>query len=270
MSRFLQSMEQSSRARLQAARSRRPLAVMVEQAMATPAPRGLGDFGEVFDLVGEIKPRSPAEGELGAADLVERAVAYQEGGAKLLSVLTEPDAFGGSLDLLEAVSIGVEVSVLRKDFLVDPYQVFEARAAGADGVLIIARILNDQEMRLMLDAVDQTGMYALVEAFDTSDLERVTSIVEARAGLLVGVNCRDLDTLRTEPAIHEQLASGLPTQPPVVAESGMLGPADIGRVAALGYRGALVGSALMRSNDPAGLMAAMLAMGRETAKVSAS
>jgi len=263
-------MEQSSRARLQAARARRPLAVVVEQAMAAPAPRGLGNFAEVFDLVAEIKPRSPAEGELGTADLVERAAAYQEGGAGMLSVLTEPDAFGGSLELLQAISAGAGVPVLRKDFLVDPYQVFEARAAAADGVLIIARILSDEAMNIVLDTVEQTGMFALVEAFDTADLGRITSIAEARSGLLVGVNCRDLETLRTEPSIHERLAAGLLTHPPAVAESGMLDTADIRRVAALGYRGALVGSALMRAHDPAGLAAAMLTTGRETAKVSAS
>ena len=270
MSRFLQSMEQSSRARLQAARSKRPLAVVVEQAMANPAPRGLGDFGEVFDLVAEIKPRSPAEGELGTADLVERAVAYQDGGAKMLSVLTEPDAFGGSLDLLQAVSVGAGLPVLRKDFLVDPYQVYEGRAAGADGVLVIARLLSDEGIQLMLDAVDRTGMFALVEAFDSYDLDRVTAIAEARTGLLVGVNCRDLETLRVERSIHEQLATGLPTGLLAVAESGIVDPADIRRVAALGYRGALVGSALMRSNEPAALVAAMLATGRDTADMAAS
>jgi len=270
MSRFLQSMEQSSRARLQAARVRRPLAVVVEQATEAPSPRGLGDFGEVFDLIAEIKPRSPAEGELGTADLVERAAAYQHGGAKMLSVLTEPDAFGGSLDLLQAVSMGAALPVLRKDFLVDPYQVYEARAAGADGVLIIARLLSDEEIQPMLDAVDQTGMFALVEVFDSHDLDRVTAIAEARTGLLVGVNCRDLETLRVEAPIHDQLAAGLPTGLLAVAESGILDPADIRRVVALGYRGALVGSALMRANDPAGLAAAMLATGRDAAEMAAS
>jgi len=268
MSRFLQSMEQSSRTRLQSALARRPLAVVIEQAMTTQAPRGLGAFGEVFDLIAEIKPRSPAEGELGTADLVERAAAYQHGGAGMLSVLTEPDAFGGSLELLQAVSADAGVPVLRKDFLVDPYQVFEARAAGADGVLIIARILSEEAMNSVLDAVEQTGMFALIEVFDNADLGRVTTIAEARTGLLVGVNCRDLETLRTEPTIHHRLAASLPSRPPAVAESGILDPADIRRVAAFGYRGALVGSALMRSHDPAGLAAAMLATGREEAKVS--
>lgn len=268
MSRFLESMEQSSRARLQGARARRSPEAVIGKALATAAPRSLGQFGQVFDLIAEIKPRSPAEGELGTADLVERAAAYREGGAGMLSVLTEPDAFGGSLELLEAVAAEAHVPVLRKDFLVDPYQVFEARAAGADGVLIIARILAEESLVAMLDAVERTGMFALVEAFDTTDLNRIASVAEGRGDFLVGINCRDLETLRTEPSIHAELAAGLPAGAPSVAESGILAPTDIRRVAGLGYRGALVGSALMRTDDPAGLTAAMLTAGRETVKVA--
>lgn len=270
MSRFLQTMEQSSRVRVGTARASRPLETVIEEALAAPPPRGLGRFGEVFDLIAEIKPRSPAEGELANGHLVERAAAYQAGGAGMLSVLTEPEAFGGSLDLLEAVSAEAHVPVLRKDFLVDPYQVFEARLAGADGVLVIARILSDEGLAAVLDAVDETDMFALLEAFDASDLRRVTSIAEGAGRWLVGVNCRDLETLRTEPAIHTELVAALPATLPSVAESGMLGSTDIRRVAGLGYRGALVGSALMRSDQPAELVGAMLAAGRETVKVVAS
>ncbi|HLF60783.1 MAG TPA: indole-3-glycerol-phosphate synthase [Acidimicrobiia bacterium] len=267
MSRFLQSMEQSSRARVGVALAGRPLKKVIEKARAMPSPHDLGAFGAVFDLIAEIKPRSPAEGELANTDLLERAAAYQDGGAAMLSVLTEPEAFGGSLELLEAVVAGARVPVLRKDFLVDPYQVFEARAAGADGVLIIARILSNEALSMMLNAVERTGMFALLEAFGTSDLNRITAAVEGRGGMVVGVNGRDLDTLRIEAGMHAELAGGLPTAMPSVAESGLLGPTDVRRVAGLGYRGALVGSALMRSNDPAGLVAAMVAAGRETVQV---
>jgi indole-3-glycerol phosphate synthase len=270
MSRFLQSMEQSSSARLKTARARRPLETVTADALATPHPRSPGHFGATFDLIAEIKPRSPAEGELGTSDLVARAGAYQDGGAGMLSVLTEPEAFGGSLELLQSVAAEARVPVLCKDFLVDPYQVFEARLAGADGVLVIARILSDEAMAAILDAVAQTGMFALLEAFDASDLKRVSSHVDSRADLLVGVNCRDLETLRTEPSIHAELAAGLPERPPSVAESGILVPEDIRRVAGVGYRGALVGSALMRADDPASMIASMLATGRETVTVAAS
>ncbi|MEX1126181.1 MAG: indole-3-glycerol phosphate synthase TrpC [Acidimicrobiia bacterium] len=270
MSGFLESMERSSRRRLDEARMARPLDSVIKDALAAPPPRNLGSFDEVFDLIAEIKPRSPAEGELDRTQLVERAAAYQVGGAGMLSVLTEPDAFGGSLELLDAVANEAVVPVLRKDFLVDPYQVFESRSAGADGVLIIARILSDRAMAALLDAVEQTGMFALLEAFDAPDLSRIMSVAEVPGRLLVGVNCRDLETLRFEPARHTELAGSFPGPVPAVAESGIVGPEDIRRVAALGYRGALVGSALMRSDDPAELVRAMLASGRETVKVAAS
>lgn len=270
MSQFLQSMGQSSSGRLKAALARRSLEAVIAEALATPHPRSPGLFGGTFDLIAEIKPRSPAEGELGTSDLVERAGAYQDGGAGMLSVLTEPEAFGGSLELLQSVAAEARVPVLRKDFLVDPYQVFEARAAGADGVLVIARILSDDTMAAILDAVAQAGMFALLEAFDASDLKRVSSLSEGGGDLLLGVNCRDLETLRTEPSIHAELAGGLPNRPASVAESGILAPADIRRVAGLGYHGALVGSALMRADDPASMVASMLAAGRETVKVTAS
>jgi len=270
VSQFLRSMEQSSSARLKTARARRPLETVTAEALAMPHPRSAGHFGGTFDLIAEIKPRSPAEGELGTSDLLARAGAYQDGGAGMLSVLTEPEAFGGSLELLQSVAAEARVPVLCKDFLVDPYQVFEARVAGADGVLVIARILSDEAMAAILDAVAQTGMFALLEAFDASDLKRVLSHAEGGGDLLVGVNCRDLETLRIEPSIHADLAAGLPERPPSVAESGILAPADIRRVAGVGYRGALVGSALMRADDPASMIASMLAAGRETVTVAAS
>ena len=185
----------------------------------------------------------------------------------MLSVLTEPEAFGGSIQLLEAVTAEAQVPVLRKDFLVDPYQVYEARASGADGVLLIARLLPHRAMDDMLDAVRQTGMFALLEAFDGPELSRVTSIAEASPRTLVGVNCRDLETLHTTPELHADLATGLSSTVLSVAESGMLTAADIRRVAGNGYRAALVGSALMRSDDPAGLVESMLAAGRKIAKV---
>ncbi len=261
-------MEQSSRSRLDIARVRRPLGAVTADAHDAPAVRDAATFGEVFDLIAEIKPRSPAEGELGGSELEERAIAYQEGGARMLSVLTEPEAFGGSLDLLEAVAAIARVPVLRKDFLVDPYQVFESRASGADGVLLIARLLSDQAMADLLGAVEKTGMFALLEAFDADELSRVNSIAETSPRTLVGVNCRDLESLRTSPERHRDLASGLSPVTPSVAESGMLGTDDIRRVAGLGYRAALVGSALMRSDHPADLARSMLSAGRETAAVA--
>ena len=183
----------------------------------------------------------------------------------MLSVLTEPEAFGGSLQLLQSVAAEARVPVLCKDFLVDPYQVFEARVAGADGVLVIARILSDEAMAAILR---RGGSNRHVRPGGGVRRIRPEACLDAtpRVGvtLFVGVNCRDLETLRTEPSIHGELAAGLPDRPPSVAESGILDPADIRRVAGLGYRGALVGLGPDEVDDPAGMMASMLAAGRET------
>jgi indole-3-glycerol phosphate synthase len=227
-------------------------------------PRRLGSFGEVFDVIAEIKPRSPAEGELGYDGLMDRLIEYERGGAAMISVLTEPDAFSGSLELLSDAAGQASVPVLRKDFLVDPYQVFEARAAGADGVLLIVRMLDHEALAAMLTAVADTGMFAIVEAFDQRDLVRAIGALAVGGNLLVGVNGRDLTTLEVDRSIHAELAKSVTAGRPAVAESGLLREDDIRAVAGLGYRAALVGSALMRANDPRHAVEAMVAAGRET------
>lgn len=250
--------------RLQDARARRSLESITRSAADMRPPRSLGSFGEVFDVIAEIKPRSPAEGDLGGNELVERMGEYERGGAAMISVLTEPDAFSGSIELLMTASQQATVPVLRKDFLVDPYQVFEARSAGADGVLLIVRILDHVTLEAMLSAVAATGMFAIIEAFDRRDLVRAIGVLPAGGDLLIGVNGRDLDTLEVDSSIHADLADLVAGVALAVAESGVRGPDDIRAVARLGYRAALVGSALMRSADPRGAVAEMLAAGRET------
>ena len=264
MSGFLEQMKESSMRRLQDARALRSLESITKSAADMPPPRSLGSFGDVFDVIAEIKPRSPAEGQLGGSDLVERTAEYERGGAGMISVLTEPDAFSGSIELLRAVTRQATVPVLRKDFLIDPYQVFEARAAGADGVLLIVRILDHGTLEAMLAAVAATRMFAIVEAFDRRDLIRAIGVLAAGADLLIGVNGRDLDTLEVDPSIHGDLADLIAAPVPAVAESGIRGPDDIRAVARHGYRGALVGSALMKSDDPSSAVAEMLSAGRAT------
>lgn len=254
MSAFLDEMATASRRRL-AGIARDDLAV------AGP-PRALVGFGEGFDLIAEIKPRSPSEGRLGSDDPGARAAAYERGGAAVISVLTEPSRFEGSLDLLAEVRAAVAVPVLCKDFLVDPAQIAEARSAGADGVLLIVRMLDDAMLGAMLETAADLGMFALVEAFDRADLQRASRRLDSPAVRLAGVNARDLDTLEVDPGAHARLAPDLPAEAPVVAESAIRGPGDIEAVARLGYRGALVGSALMRSDDPEAMVAAMVEAGR--------
>ena len=222
----------------------------------------------MFDVIAEVKPRSPSEGVFPQHPPAETAVGYQAGGAAMISVLTEPSEFGGSIEMLEAVAAAVSIPVLAKDFLVDPIQVYQAREAGADGVLVIARILSDEKMIEILEAVSDCGTFALLEAFDADDLARISDAVSGRENLIAGVNCRNLDTLEVVPEHHAALAGQMPGDVVSVAESAMQGPADIERVAALGYRAALVGSALMRSDDPTRLIGAMVEAGRRTVAVA--
>lgn len=246
-------------------------AALLAACRATPAPPPLRLAG--FDLVAEIKRHSPAEGTLQVdTDVAARASAYAQAGAAAVSVLTEPARFGGSLEDLAAaaqVLAPFGVPVMRKDFLVDPRQVLEARAAGAGGVLLIVAMLDDAALGEMLAAAREQALFVLLEVFDEADLEHAAArLADAPnpgdAPVLIGVNARDLRTLAVDPARLARLAPRLPAGVAAVAESGLHTPADAAAAAALGYRLALVGTALMRAADPAGLAADMLAAGRRT------
>ena len=227
-----------------------------------------------FDLIAETKERSPSEGVLAAAgtDRVARAAAYAGAGAAAISVLTEPAEFGGDIGHLRAVAEALQssgVPVMRKDFLVDPLQIREARSAGASGVLLIAAILDDAALADMLDCAYGHDLFVLLEAFDGEELARCAELLEeprhrdaaGRHALLVGVNSRDLKNLAVDSARLGELARELPDGVVCVAESGLETPDDVAACAALGYRAALVGTALMRSADPAGLIRDMLDAG---------
>jgi len=220
-----------------------------------------------FDVIAEIKDRSPAEGDLSTSnsDRSARAMAYAAGGAAAISVLTEPSRFDGDLTHLEEVVAAVpNTPVMRKDFLVEPVQILEARKAGASGVLLITTMLSDAKLREMLDRAWEHGLFVLLEAFDAEDLRRTSMLLENQADgdraesgqLLVGVNTRNLRTLEVDPDRLKNLAPALP-RARCVAESGLLLPEDAARVAGWGYQMALVGTALMRSDDPTALVAAM-------------
>ena len=209
------------------------------------------------------------------SDRAARARTYAEAGAAAISVLTEPSQFSGSLEHLAEVAAAVpDTPVMRKDFLVEAVQILEARQAGASGVLLIVAMLDDAKLRQMLDCAAEHDMFVLLESFDREDLERTDVLLDdpvygqrAESGqLLVGVNTRDLRTLHVDPDRLEDLAPLLPAAR-CVAESGLHVAEDAARVAALGYGAALVGTALMRSDDPGALVEAMQAAGR--AKVAA-
>jgi indole-3-glycerol phosphate synthase len=179
--------------------------------------------------------------------------------------LTEPSRFDGELAHLEAAARALSpmsVPAMRKDFLVDPYQVIEARAAGAGGVLVIIRMLSREAAKALLDCARSLGLFVLLEAFDAADIDAMHDLV--CPGVLAGLNCRDLTTLQIVPKRLIELANLLPSSVPRVAESGVATPEDAARVASVGYEFALVGSALMQGDDPRALASAMLDAGRRS------
>jgi indole-3-glycerol phosphate synthase len=276
---FLRSMARDSARRAAAARGRESEAALRRRASDTPPPRPLSLHAAGFDLIAEIKRRAPSTGPVvgaDAPDFVQRqSTAYVRAGATAVSVLTEPEAFAGALSDLEEAARAVPVPVLRKDFLVEPYQLFEARAAGAGGVLLIIRLLEEARLREMLDAAAETRQFVLLEAFDEEDLARAATLTPTRrdeaAPLLVGLNTRDLTTLEVDSRRLADLRERFPPGAPRVAESGLTTVEDARAVARLGYDAALVGGALMRATDPARLAAGMIAAGRdERAKAWAS
>lgn len=200
-------------------------------------------------VIAEIKRRSPSRGEIRADfDPVKCARAYADGGAAALSVLTDERWFGGSLHFLEAVRREVELPILRKDFLVDPYQVDEARAWGADAVLLIVAALEPDELAGLLARARERGLDALVEVHDPAELERALAV----GADLVGVNNRDLRSFEVDLGTTERVAGALPEGGGVllVAESGIFTHDDVRRLARAGAGAFLVGEALMREPDP--------------------
>ena len=270
MSRFLDDIARSSAQRVQDALRRESLADLEARARVTaPAPHlQLSPAG--FDVIAELKLRSPAAGELGrqSDDWLARVGAYARGGAAAVSVLTEPTRFDGSLEHLRQAAVALQpygVPAMRKDFLVDPYQIAEARAAGAGGALLILRMLPRVQIGDLLDAASAHGLFVLLEAFDADDLQVARELLVNRrptATVLVGINSRDLQTLSVVQQRFNDLAPLLPPDRACVAESGVATPADACAMRRLGYRLALIGTALMSHDDPAQLLAEILQASR--------
>jgi len=269
---LLSDMLQSGLQRVAEARERVPEAALRAAVLGTPTPPPLRMERHGFDVIAELKLRSPSLGDLSAATLdpVRRLEAYAEGGAAICSILTEPTRFDGDLEHLRLAADTLQpygVPAMRKDFLVDPYQVIEARAYGASGVLLIVRMVPRDQVIAMLDCAAELGLFVLLEAFDAGDLEIAESIARERQGrdeqILMGLNCRDLETLEIDPRRFANLRGRLPLDWPAVAESGVLTPADAARVARLGYRLALVGTSLMRRPDPARAVHELVEAGRK-------
>jgi len=292
MSGFLDRMAVASRSRFEEARAREPLAALRARALAAPPAPAL-QLHDKFNLIAEFKRRSPSLGRLGDADLETRVTAYAKAGAAAVSVLTEPSQFHGNLDHLATAAMTLAplgVPAMRKDFLVDPYQLYEARAAGAGGALLIVRMLSQDGLAGMMDCARELSLFVLIEVFDEHDIARAKRVVEvagsprasdissserasgepgripttraALPAILLGVNCRDLQTLEVVPVRFTELAGKLPQDMPCVAESGIATPDACADIVRSGYEIALVGSALMTAQDPAGVIRTMLAAGR--------
>jgi indole-3-glycerol phosphate synthase len=205
-------------------------------------------------VIAEVKRRSPSKGELAEiADPAALARQYAAGGAAAISVLTEERRFGGSLDDLRAVRAAVDVPLLRKDFVVEPYQVLEARAAGADLVLLIVAALDDDILRRLHDQARELGMAVLVEVHDEAETARAVDL----GAELLGINARNLKTLDVDPDTFGRLAPQVPADRVLAAESGITSPVDVKRYVADGARAVLVGEALVRDGDPQGAVRAM-------------
>ncbi|WP_074045254.1 indole-3-glycerol phosphate synthase TrpC [Dermacoccus nishinomiyaensis] len=198
-------------------------------------------------VISEVKRSSPSKGALAQIpDPAALAAQYADGGATAISVLTEQRRFGGSLADLDAVRAAVDIPVLRKDFMVEPYQFFEARAHGADLVLLIVAALDDAQLRDFAALTRELGMTALVEVHDAAEAERALA-VEAQ---LLGVNARNLKTLDVHPEVFDPIAATLSAHVVKVAESGISGPADAARYAREGAQALLIGEALVKNGDP--------------------
>ncbi len=213
-------------------------------------------------VIAEVKRSSPSKGALAPiADPAALAVEYEAGGAAAISVLTEERRFSGSLDDLVRVRRAVSVPVLRKDFIVTAYQLFEARAAGADLVLLIVAALTDDELISLIERAVSIGLTPLVEAHSAEEVHRALDCGAA----IIGVNARNLQTLEVEPTTFARLAPLIPDRVVRIAESGVRGPHDVIELARAGADVVLVGEALVTGRDPRSGVADLVAAGAHPA-----
>jgi indole-3-glycerol phosphate synthase len=256
---LLEAIVAATRARVAAAIEREPRAALERRASGrTP---GAAEFTErlaregSINVIAECKRRSPSRGVLRVAyEPVDIAVGYERAGAAAISVLTEPGFFDGSLAHLEAVRAAVAIPLLRKDFIVDEYQLLEARAAGADAVLLIVAALSDRELATLATAAADLGLAALVEVHDAGECARAL----AMGATIIGVNNRNLRTLQVDLDASRVVAAMLPAGTIGISESGLKSSADLRAMRTLGYRAFLMGERFMIEPDPGAALAGVI------------
>jgi indole-3-glycerol phosphate synthase/phosphoribosylanthranilate isomerase len=256
---FLERIVMATRADLAARQAATPPRALRARIADVPPPRDFAaalrppDAGSAR-LIAEIKRASPSKGVIAERfNPIAQARAYEAGGAAAISVLTEPRFFLGSLDHLRAVRAAVRLPILRKDFILDPYQVYEARLAGADAILLICSLLDDTQLHGLLALARSLGMEALIEAHDAEETKRAV----AAGAHVIGVNARDLRTFAVDPAIVLRLRPLVPSDRLFIAESGISNAMEAARACAFGADAILVGESLMRAADPAALACAL-------------
>ena len=259
---FLAEIMERKRERLAEAKEANPVDIVRQRALEVVQKRSAHAFRSALEdrsqinIIAEFKRRSPSKGViLAGADPKRLSQSYQSGGAAAISVLTEEDYFDGSLEDLRKVKSAVDLPVLRKDFLFDAYQVYEAAANGADAILLIVGALDDDSLRNLRElAEDELGIDVLVEVHTSTEMERATK----SGARVIGVNNRNLSTFKVRLETSLELAPMAPPDAVLVSESGLSNATDVKRLHSAGYNAFLIGETLMRSSAPANTLKSFL------------